>query len=242
MLQQAPPGDVRPRGALPARRRAARPARPDGPAVPDGRATRRRSSCCRSRPAAPASTSSARATSSTSIAGGTRPSRIRPPTAPSASARRAGCRCTSSSARARWRRRIDEMIAKKRGLAERVVGAGRGMAHGAQPRRAALRDGPAAGGGGGMSDDFRRRLPALGPAPQGQGRHPRALQAGSLRAELVGAPLARGPGIAAARRPPRPRARLRAAGPGDRPLDRGGPRARAGAGLAARSRTPSPSA
>ena len=47
----------------------------------------------------------ARTTSSTSTAGGTRPSRTRPPTAPSASARRATCRSTSSSASARWRRR-----------------------------------------------------------------------------------------------------------------------------------------
>ena len=44
-------------------------------------------------------------TSSTSTAGGTPPSRTRRPTAPSASARRGTCRCTSSSAPARWRRR-----------------------------------------------------------------------------------------------------------------------------------------
>ena len=44
-------------------------------------------------------------TSSTSTAGGTRPSRTRRPTAPSASARRARSRSTSSSASARWRRR-----------------------------------------------------------------------------------------------------------------------------------------
>src|SRR6185295_1743458 len=35
--------------------------------------------------------------------------------------------------------------------------------HRAEPRRAALRDGPAAGGGGGMSDDFRGNFPRSGP-------------------------------------------------------------------------------
>ena len=64
----------------------------------DGRATsrtgRRRSSCSRSRPAAPASTSPAPTTSSTSTGGGTRPSRTRPPTAPTGSARPGRSRCT----------------------------------------------------------------------------------------------------------------------------------------------------
>ena len=46
--------------------------------------------------------------SSTSTAGGTPPSRTRPPTAPSASARPATCRCTSSCAPARWRTKIDD--------------------------------------------------------------------------------------------------------------------------------------
>ena len=59
-----------------------------------------RSSCCRSRPAAPASTSPRPTTSSTTTAGGTRPSRTRPPTGPTASARPGRCRCTGSSPRA----------------------------------------------------------------------------------------------------------------------------------------------
>ncbi len=53
-------------------------------------------------------------TSSTSTAGGTRPSRTRPPTAPSASARRATCRSTSSSAPGTLEEKIDEMIERKK--------------------------------------------------------------------------------------------------------------------------------
>ena len=52
------------------------------------------SSCCRSRPAAPASTSPAPTTSSTSTAGGTPRSRSRPATAPTGSARPGRCRST----------------------------------------------------------------------------------------------------------------------------------------------------
>ena len=63
------------------------------------------SSCCRSRPAAPASTSPRPTTSSTSTAGGTPRSRSRPPTGPTGSARPGRSRCTGSSPRARSRRR-----------------------------------------------------------------------------------------------------------------------------------------
>jgi hypothetical protein len=58
------------------------------------RPARCRSSCSRSRPAAPGSTSPAPTTSSTSTAGGTPPSRTRPPTGPTGSARPGRCRCT----------------------------------------------------------------------------------------------------------------------------------------------------
>ena len=65
-------------------------------------------------------------TCSTSTAGGTPPSRTRPPTAPSASARRATCRSTSSSASGTLEEKIDEMIEKKKAVAEQVVGTGEG--------------------------------------------------------------------------------------------------------------------
>ena len=84
----------------------------------------RRCSWCRSRPAAPASTSRPRPTSSTSTGGGTRRSRTRRPTAPTASASAARCRSTSWSPRGTVEERIDEMITRKRALAERVVGTG----------------------------------------------------------------------------------------------------------------------
>ena len=61
------------------------------------------SSCSRSRPAGPGSTSPRPTTSSTSTAGGTRPSKIRPPTGPSASGSARTSRSTSSSASARWK-------------------------------------------------------------------------------------------------------------------------------------------
>ena len=77
---------------VPARRHAGPRARGDGGAVPGRRG--RRSSCSRSRPAAPGSTSPAPTTSSTSTAGGTPPSRSRPPTAPTGSARPGRSRCT----------------------------------------------------------------------------------------------------------------------------------------------------
>ena len=96
-------GALRPRGAVPARRHARKSARdelverfqaPGGPPVlrPVAQGGRHRPEPDR-----------APTTSSTSTAGGTPPSRTRPPTAPSASARRATCRCTSSSAPARWK-------------------------------------------------------------------------------------------------------------------------------------------
>ena len=94
----------------------------------DGAATSRtaphRSSCSRSRPAAPASTSPAPTTSSTSTAGGTPPSRTRPPTAPTGSARPGRCRCTGSSPRAPSSRRIGQLLQRKRSLAESVLGSG----------------------------------------------------------------------------------------------------------------------
>ena len=112
----APPaGDVRPRGAVPARRRAAAAARPDGRALPG----RRRTAPRRVRPVAEgrrhrAEPDGAPTTSSTSTAGGTRRSRTRRPTAPSASARRGTCRSTSSSASGTLEEKIDEMIERKK--------------------------------------------------------------------------------------------------------------------------------
>ena len=80
---------------VPPRRYAGPAARRDGGELPGRpRAEACRSSCSRSRPAAPASTSPAPTTSSTSTAGGTPPSRTRRPTAPTGSGRRGRCRST----------------------------------------------------------------------------------------------------------------------------------------------------
>ena len=63
-------------------------------------------------------------TSSTTTAGGTPPSRTRPPTAPTGSARPARCRCTGWSPRAPSRRRSPSCSPRKRALADSVLGAG----------------------------------------------------------------------------------------------------------------------
>ncbi len=130
------PRDDRAAGRVPRRRSSARPGlvlhggtpvkkrKATGAALPGGR-RRCRSSCCRSRPAAPGSTSPRPRTSSTSTAGGTRRSRTRPPTAPSASARSGTCWCTSSSAAARSRsdRRADRRASSA--LAKELLDGGR---------------------------------------------------------------------------------------------------------------------
>ena len=84
---------------------------------------------------------------------------------------------------------------------------GRGLADGAEHRRAARPVRAAPGSGGGVSDDFARRLPALGPAPQGEGRHQAQSKRGAFGEELVGEALAGRAGALPARRPPGARPR-----------------------------------
>jgi hypothetical protein len=85
--------------------------------------TRRRSCSSRSGPAGPGSTSPAPATSCTSTAGGTRRSRTRRPTAPTASARPAVTVHTLVTA-GTIEDRIAELLDRKRALADAVVGTG----------------------------------------------------------------------------------------------------------------------
>ena len=64
--------------------------------------------------------------SSTSTAGGIPPWKTRPPTGPSASARRRDVQVHKFLCAGTLEERIDEMIERKRDIAESVVGAGEG--------------------------------------------------------------------------------------------------------------------
>jgi SNF2 family DNA or RNA helicase len=60
----------------------------------------------------------------TTTAGGTRPSRIRRPTARSGSASARTCRCRKLTCVGTLEERIDQLIAEKKDLAEQIVGSG----------------------------------------------------------------------------------------------------------------------